>query len=99
MKVASELGIPIFTILAPDRKTITPGLMPSQPWWDFDPTLPEEEKQQMRFMEQVADELMRRSDSGDSTCVNGGVKVGRVGGGLLSIGDQILYRLPSFIGL
>ena len=31
--------------------------------------------------------------------VNGGVKVGRVGGGLLSIGDQILYRLPSFIGL
>ena len=44
MKVASELGIPIFTILAPDRKTITPGLMPSQPWWDFDPTLPEEVK-------------------------------------------------------
>ena len=31
--------------------------------------------------------------------VNGGDKVGRVGGGLLSIGDQILYRLPSFIGL
>ena len=31
--------------------------------------------------------------------VNGGVKVGRVGGGLLSIGDQILYRPPSFIGL
>ena len=31
--------------------------------------------------------------------VNGGVKVGRVGGRLLSIGDQILYRLPSFIGL
>ena len=31
--------------------------------------------------------------------VNGGVKVGRVDGRLLSIGDQILYRLPSFIGL
>ena len=31
--------------------------------------------------------------------VNGGVKVGRVGGGLLSIGDQIVYRPPSFIGL
>ena len=31
--------------------------------------------------------------------VNTGVKVGRVGGRLLSIGDQILYRLPSFIGL
>ena len=31
--------------------------------------------------------------------VNGGVKVGRVGGRLLSIGDQILYRPPSFIGL
>ena len=31
--------------------------------------------------------------------VNGGVKVGRVGGRLLSIGDQIVYRLPSFIGL
>ncbi len=67
VKVARELGIPIFTILAPDRKTITPGLMPSQPWWDFDPTLPEEDKQQMRFMEQVADELMRRNDRGDST--------------------------------
>ena len=67
VKVARELGIPIFTILAPDRKTITPGLIPSHPWWDFDPTLPKEEKQQMRFMEQVADELMRRNDSGDST--------------------------------
>ena len=31
--------------------------------------------------------------------VNGGVKVGRVGGRLLSIGDQIVYRPPSFIGL
>ena len=31
--------------------------------------------------------------------VNGGGKVGRMGGRLLSIGDQILYRLPSFIGL
>ena len=31
--------------------------------------------------------------------VNGGVKVGRVGGRLLSIGDLIVYRLPSFIGL
>ena len=25
--------------------------------------------------------------------------MGRVGGGLLSIGDQIVYRPPSFIGL
>ena len=33
------------------------------------------------------------------TAVNGGGKVGRVGGRLLSIGDRILYRLPSFIGL
>ena len=31
--------------------------------------------------------------------VSGGDKVGRVGGGLLSIGDLIVYRLPSFIGL
>ena len=31
--------------------------------------------------------------------VNGGGKVGRAGGGLLSIGDLIVYRLPSFIGL
>ena len=35
----------------------------------------------------------------DTLIVNGGGKVGRVGGRLLSIGDQILYRLPSFIGL
>ena len=31
--------------------------------------------------------------------VSGGDKVGRVGGGLLNIGDLIVYRLPSFIGL
>ena len=31
--------------------------------------------------------------------VSGGDKVGRAGGGLLSIGDLIVYRLPSFIGL
>ena len=31
--------------------------------------------------------------------VSGGDKVGRVGGGFLSIGDLIVYRLPSFIGL
>ena len=37
--------------------------------------------------------------TGDIAAVNGGVKVGRVGGRLLSIGDQILYRPPSFIGL
>ena len=35
----------------------------------------------------------------DSKAVNGGDKVGRVGGRLLSIGDLIVYRLPSFIGL
>ena len=37
--------------------------------------------------------------TGPVLTVNGGVKVGRVGGRLLSIGDQILYRPPSFIGL
>ena len=31
--------------------------------------------------------------------VSGGDKVGRAGGRLLSIGDLIVYRLPSFIGL
>ena len=31
--------------------------------------------------------------------VSGGDKMGHVGGGLLSIGDLIVYRLPSFIGL
>ena len=35
----------------------------------------------------------------EAPAVNGGVKVGRVGGRLLSIGDLIPYRLPSFIGL
>ena len=33
------------------------------------------------------------------TDVSGGGKVGRVGGGLLNIGDLIVYRPPSFIGL
>ena len=62
-----KLGIPLFTILAPHRRSLVHGLRPSRPWWDFDPSLPEDAKRQMYFMEQVADELMRRSDDGDST--------------------------------
>ncbi len=65
--VAKELGIPLFTILAPERRSLCPGLRPSRPWWDFDPTLPEETKRQMCFMEKVADELMRRNGEGDSS--------------------------------
>ena len=65
--VAGELNIPLFTILAPHRRSLVPGLQPSRPWWDFDPTLPEDTTRQMYFMEQVADELMRRSGEGDST--------------------------------
>ena len=67
LRVAEELGIPLFTILAPHRRTLVPGLRPSRPWWDFDPSLPEDAKRQMYFMEQVADELMRRNGDGDST--------------------------------
>ena len=65
--VAKELGIPLFTILAPERQSLRPGLRPSRPWWNFDPTLPEETKRQMYFMEKVADELMRRNGEGDSS--------------------------------
>ena len=67
LRVARELGIPLFTILAPHRRSLVPGLRSSRPWWDFDPNLPEDAKQQMYFMEQVADELMRRNGDGDST--------------------------------
>ena len=67
VRVAKELGIPLFTILAPERRSLCPGLRPSHPWWDFDPTLPEETKRQMYFMERVADELMRRNGEGDSS--------------------------------
>ena len=66
-RVAEELNIPLFTILAPQRRSLVPGLQPTRPWWDFDPTLPEDAKRQMYFMEQVADEVMRRSGEGDST--------------------------------
>ena len=66
LRVAEELGIPLFTILAPHRRSLVPGLRPSRPWWDFDPSLPTDAKHQMHFMEQVADELMRRSGDGDS---------------------------------
>ena len=65
--VAKELDIPLFTILAPDRQSLVLGLHPSRPWWDFDRTLPEDTRRQMYFMEQVADELMRRHSKGDST--------------------------------
>ena len=67
VRVAKELGIPLFTILAPERRSLSPGLRPSRPWWDFDPTLPEETKRQMYFMEKVANELMRRDGEGDSS--------------------------------
>ena len=70
LRVAEELGIPLFTILSPHRRSLVPGLRPSRPWWDFDPSLPEDAKQQMYFMEQVADELMRRNGDGDSTWAN-----------------------------
>ena len=70
LRVAEELGIPLFTILAPHRRSLVPGLRPSRPWWDFDHSLPENAKQQMYFMEQVADELMRRNDDGDSIWAN-----------------------------
>ena len=70
LRVAEELGIPLFTILAPDRRSLVPGLRPSRPWWDFDPSLPADTNHQMYFMEQVADELMRRNGDGDSTRAN-----------------------------
>ena len=70
LRVAEELGIPLFTILAPHRRTLVPGLRPSRPWWDFDPSLSPDAKHQMYFMEQVADELMRRNGDGDSTWAN-----------------------------
>ncbi len=70
LRVAEELGIPLFTILAPHRRSLVPGLRPSRPWWDFDPNLPEDDKQQMYFMEKVADELMGRNGDGDSTWAN-----------------------------
>lgn len=66
-RVAEELGIPLFTILAPHRRSLVPILHHSRPWWDFDPTLPEDVKKQMFFMEKVADEIGRRSSEGDST--------------------------------
>ena len=69
-RVAEELNIPLFTILAPQRRSLVPGLQPTRPWWDFDPTLPADAKRQMNFMEQVADELMHRSGDGDSTWAN-----------------------------
>ena len=67
LSVAEELGIPLFTILAPHRRSLRPGLQPARPWWDFDPTLPADTRNQMYFMEQVADELMQRHRAGDST--------------------------------
>lgn len=67
LRVAEELGISLFTILSPYRRSIVPGLRLSRPWWDFDPSLPTGAKHQMYFVERVADELIRRSGYGDST--------------------------------
>ena len=67
LRVAEELGIPLFTILAPHGRSLRPGLHPSRPWWDLDADLPDKAKREMYFMEKVADELMRRQSSGEST--------------------------------
>ena len=32
VRVARELDIPLFTILAPERRSLCPGLRPSRPW-------------------------------------------------------------------
>ena len=80
-KVASRLGLfpesaeigwsKTYSVLpAPHRRSLRPGLQLSRPWWDFDPTLPEDDRCQMYFMEQVADELMRRNGEDDSTWAN-----------------------------
>ena len=80
-KVASRLGLfpesaeigwsKTYSVLpAPHRRSLRPGLQLSRPWWDFDPTLPEDDRRQMYFMEQGADELMRRNGEGDSTWAN-----------------------------
>ena len=67
LQVGEELGIPLFTILAPHRDSLKPGLHLDRPWWELDPTLSQQSKIQMHFMEQVGDELMRRNRSGDHT--------------------------------
>ena len=65
--VAKELGIPVFTMLAPSGRSLVAGYKPSRPWWELDPELPDDVKRRMYFMEKVKDEMMRRADSGDST--------------------------------
>ena len=67
LRAAEELGISLFTILVCHRRLVRPGLQLSRPWWDFDPTLPEDDRRQMYLMEQVADELVRLNSQGDST--------------------------------
>ena len=42
---------------------------------------------------------LQQGDCVKVAAVSGGDKVGRVGGGLLSMGDLIVYRPPLFIGL
>lgn len=51
IEVAKELSIPLFTILVPDRRSLRPGLHPSRPCWDFDPSMSEDDKLTMVFME------------------------------------------------
>ena len=65
--VNEELNIPVFSILAPHRQSMEPELQISRPWWEFDPTMSDHEKRQMRFMDEVGKELMHRYERGDST--------------------------------
>ena len=65
--VAAELGIPLFTILAPNRNSLEPGLRPSSPWWEFDASMSQDDRDHMRFMQRAADETMRRHQSATTT--------------------------------
>ena len=79
-------------------------------WWRwkqarnrvYDPLLIREKVSRIAFDAEIQLTAFLPAEAGtERACylVSGGDKVGRAGGGLLSIGDLIVYRLPSFIGL
>jgi hypothetical protein len=64
-RAAEELGIPVFSVLAPGRKALQPSLHDNRPWWEST-DMPEEIQRQAAFMQEVSDEIMGRNGQGAS---------------------------------
>ena len=59
-KAGEELEVPVFSVLAPNRRSLQPNLHGNRPWWEST-DMPEDLQRQAAFMQDVSDEMMGRN--------------------------------------